>query len=298
MLCAPILAGHLPGQEGSIQARILDVGQGQAICLEGPQGRRTLMDGGGSWNPDFDLGRFALSPALTYRDRPKVETVVLSHPDFDHLRGLFFILRHYEVDRFLFNGQWPKGQDGTTLRRILKARDIQILTVQAGDRLRIGEQLFLEVLHPASGFELSQDNDMSLVLRAVHKGRGLVLVPGDIESRGITSLLDSGRELHADLLVVPHHGSRGSLSPRLYARVDPELAVVSCGFLNIFRFPHTQVGMALTRAGVPLERTSRSGEIQVTWDGEEPHISSFRTRLDPKVWGPSRDGARTGSETE
>ena len=284
MLCVSWLYAQEGGYKGRVQARILDVGQGQAVCLEDPQGHRTLVDGGGSWNPDFDLGRFALSPALTYRDWPKVETVVLTHPDFDHLRGLFFILKHYAVDRFLFNGQWPQGEEGRKLRRILKARDIQVVEVEAGDRLSIGNELILEVLHPASGMDIFQDNDRSLVLRAVHRGRGLVLVPGDIEDQGIKALLKTQQDMQADLLIVPHHGSRGSLSPKLYARVDPELAVVSCGFLNIFRFPHSQVAQALTQTGVRLERTSRSGEVRVQWDLEDKGISSLQTRLDPTIW--------------
>jgi competence protein ComEC len=279
ILFTPLALDHAPWKGDTVQVRILDVGQGQAVYLEGPEGRRTLIDGGGSWNPDFDIGRFAVSPALTYRARPRMETVILSHCDFDHLRGLFFILRYYDVNRFLFNGEWPRGQDGRKLRRILKQQNIQVQAVQAGDRLKAGSGLYLDVLHPGPDFESEKSNDMSLVLKLSSQGHGLALLPGDLENRGIAALKASEHNLQADLLVVPHHGSRGSLSPELYARVDPELAAISCGFLNIFRFPHKGVRDALSQAKVPVYCTSRSGEIQITWDSNNMRIKSVRTRL-------------------
>lgn len=279
MLFAPWALAHAPWQEKTLKVRILDVGQGQAVYLEGPKGRRTLIDGGGSWNPDFDIGRFAVSPALTYRARPRMETVILSHCDFDHLRGLFFILRYYAVERFVFNGEWPKGQDGQKLQQILEQQKIQVQALQAGDRLDVGSDLYLEVLHPDPGFESEKSNDMSLVLRLCSRGQGLALIPGDIEATGIAALLEPKQDLRADLLLLPHHGSRGSLSPELYARVDPELAAISCGFLNIFRFPHKEVQKALSQAKVPVYCTSRSGEIQIIWDINSMGIKSVRTRL-------------------
>jgi competence protein ComEC len=105
-------------------------------------------------------------------------------------------------------------------------------------------------------------------------------------------LLEAGEELRADLLLVPHHGSRGSLSPALYEQVDPELAVVSSGFLNIFRFPHRQVQKALDQAGVPVYCTSDSGEVQVAWDLDSMEIRSLRTRLGIK---DTLDGRRRGT---
>ncbi|MFO7878134.1 MAG: DNA internalization-related competence protein ComEC/Rec2 [Desulfovermiculus sp.] len=279
MLLAPWAFANAPWQGDTLEVRILDVGQGQAVYLEGPEGRRTLIDGGGSWNPDFDIGRFAVSPALTYRSLPRVETVVLSHSDFDHLRGLFFILRYYDVKRFIFNGEWPKGQDGRKLQQILEQQKIQVQAVQCGDRLEVGSDLFLDVLHPDPGFETEKSNDMSLVLKLCSQGHGLVLIPGDLETRGLAALKACEHNLQADLLVVPHHGSRGSLSPELYARVDPELAVVSCGFLNIFHFPHSEVQEALIQARVPIYCTSRNGEIQITWDMDSMSIKLVRTRL-------------------
>jgi competence protein ComEC len=279
MIAVPWLTAGSPDQGGAVRLRVLDVGQGQAVCLKSPEGERVLIDGGGSWNPDFDLGRYALSPALTYRALPRVDTVVLTHPDFDHLRGLFYILRHYHVGRFVFNGQWPTGEDRRTLEEIISRKEFGLHKARAGDRLQIGDDLNLEVLHPGRISAETEDNDASLVLRVCHQGKGLALIPGDIEQPGIADLLDSGRDMRADVLVVPHHGSRGSLSQELYQRVDPEIAVASCGFLNIFHFPHPEVGQALGRAGVPLYSTSRAGEVRVEWDPRSLEIGSVRTRL-------------------
>jgi len=280
LLVGPWLAGNVIWRGETFQIQVLDVGQGQAVCLQGPSGERTLIDGGGSWNPDFDLGRFALSPALTYRAFPHLETVVLSHPDFDHLRGLFYILRHFRVKRFVYNGQWPSGQDGQILEQLIQSRDIPIRKVQAGDRIKIGAGLWIDVLHPDQHFQADNDNDASLVLWIRHRGHGLALIPGDIATEGIAALVESGKNMQADLLLVPHHGSRGSLAPEFYDLVDPQLAVVSCGFLNIFRFPHKSVEKAFQKSNIPLYCTSRKGEIQVRWDFGTMDIASVQTRLD------------------
>ena len=277
MLALPRAAGIF-AQGGQIGLRLLDVGQGQAALITTPQNKRLLIDGGGSWNPDFDLGRFAVSPALTWGKPPRLDMVVLSHGDFDHLRGLFYLLEHFEVGSFAFNGYWPTGRDGKRLRRILEERDIPYQTLSAGERIPLGPKVSLEVLHPEAGRLFSENNNRSLTLRLVAQGRGLALLPGDLENAGIERLLDSGAELQSQVLVIPHHGSRSSLSPELYDRVQPECALVSCGFLNVFRFPHDSVLDELQDREIPLWSTSRHGAIMVEWnrDGEGRRVIPYR----------------------
>jgi competence protein ComEC len=265
LVFAPVVMREVHLARNEVCLRLIDVGQGQSVLIETPGGRRILIDGGGSWNRDFDLGRFILSPYLTWNRRPSIATVVLSHPDFDHMRGLYYILDHYKVGSFVFNGVWPEGWDKQQLQTILGNENIPVVVWKAGERVDLGQGLTLEVVHPPRGYVAVKDNDASLVLRLIYQGHGLALIPGDIEMPGVKACLSKGSLLEADILVLPHHGSRSSLSAALYRRVDPKIVLASCKFLNYFRFPHKSVQNTLNELDIPLITTARHGLISVTW---------------------------------
>jgi competence protein ComEC len=278
---ALMLLPHLTREVRALQDRaavsLIDVGQGQAVLVETPTGGRTLIDGGGSWNRDFDVGRFALAPALTRGEPPRLDSVVLSHQDFDHLRGLYYVLRHFAVDRFYYNGLWPTGWDGATLRSILRERGIPACSLHKGDRLRLGRGYALRVLHPEDPGRWRRFNNGSLCLRLERCGKGLALIPGDLQIRGLKEVIGGGQPLRADALIVPHHGSRTSCEEAFYSRVDPYVAVASCGFLNHFRFPHREVKRVLEAKRIPLYSTSEHGLVRLSWSagGKALRISPF-----------------------
>ncbi len=272
LLCAFVLISY-PSVKREISAlraqaglQVIDVGQGQSVCMDFPRGKRILVDGGGSWNKGFDLGKFALAPALTYNRAPRLEKVVLTHSDFDHLRGLFYILQNFAVKEFVYNGDWPQGWDKRQLQSALQESAAKRKVVSSGREIVLGQGVELQVLHPERVSDLKQDNNRSLVLRLTHKGRGLALLPGDLEEVGISRLLSRDLSLQAEVLLVPHHGSKKSLSQRLYSRVEPEIGIVSCGYLNYFRLPHKEVLKALKSREIPVYLTSRQGGVRVVWD--------------------------------
>jgi competence protein ComEC len=266
LLLAPSLMREASLVRNQAGLQLLDVGQGQAACLSLPDGRRILIDGGGSWNREFDMGRFVLSPALTVNRAPELDRAVLSHPDYDHMRGLYYLLDRFSVHGFASNGLRPAGWDGRTLHRCLRQGDIPARILKAGDRLDLGRGLALEVLHPEATSEWGKVNNTSLALRLTSRGRGLVLIPGDLEIEGLRALLESGADLDAQALVVPHHGSRTSYCPELYRAVDPDVALVSCKYLSFFGFPHAKVAGELAQQGVPVLTTAAEGQIRVDWD--------------------------------
>ncbi len=265
LLCAPSVTREIDSASQKIGLDLIDVGQGQSVLVKIPGGRRVLIDGGGSWNKDFDLGRYILSPYLTWSRSPKIDIVVLTHPDFDHLRGLYFVLDHYQVGQFVFNGHWPEGWDRQNLKRILSEQKIPVRIWQEGDVVNLGQELKLEVVHPAKDYRSKRDNDASLVLRLVYREEGLAILPGDIEISGIRACLADEKPLEADVLVLPHHGSDSSLSLDFYRQVDPKLALASCKRLNYFRFPDKSVENALKKLSIPLKTTARHGLISIKW---------------------------------
>lgn len=263
---------------GDVRLRALDVGQSQAILVELPSGTRIMVDGGGSWNKAFDIGRAVVTPTLTYNHWPSLDYAIMSHPDTDHFRGLVHPLKYLDVGLFAYNGRWPDGDEGTELKDILSTRGIARRTLSAGDRVELEQGYAFEVLAPEGPYSHKGSNDSSLVLRLVRGDDGLVLFPGDIEEDGLAALLATSSDLSADVLVLPHHGSKTSLSDELYRRVSPKLAIACAGFINYLRFPNTSIRQACRTHGFPIYVTGERGQVRVTWkDGRnEPAVQAGR----------------------
>jgi competence protein ComEC len=269
LVLAQPLARELPVKARALSLLLLDTGQSQSILIESPRGKRVLVDGGGTWSTSFDIGRAVTSPVVTWKHPPKLDLMVMSHPDYDHSRGLVFPLRHFQVAAFAGNGRWPGGGSGAALREALAASRAEVQVWKAGMTRELEAGLHIETLHPPAGYNPDEDNDASLVLRLVWRGRGMALIPGDVEAPGLERLLASERELSARLLVLPHHGSSGSLSGEFYDRVAPRTAAACAGYMNYLGFPQPEVRRELARRSVPLHVTGERGALGFTWSSPD-----------------------------
>ena len=298
--------------EPKISLRVLDVGQGQAVLLEWPYGGRAMVDGGGLFSDRFDVGRDLVSLVLTANNLPRLDFIAVTHPDRDHLKGLLFIAANYAmkaaytaplegIDTPQHGSPRPLSEAFTA---ILASRGIPRHTLGAGNVLPLADGLALEVLAPAPGVTPS-GND-GLVFRLVLNGHGLALLPGDAEAPYLRALLRSGADLSADVLVLPHHGSAGSLVPALYDAESPKLAIASAGAYNPYRLPSRKVRDALEWRDIPLHITGNEGEIAVHWDLKKnagkknilqegfpppsPHLSQYVQPM-----GRAREGSPAGN---
>ena len=275
-VCAPVPAprrGHGFGQQGRGPA----VASGRRAGAGGghrPAGRTPLAGGRGRRvSSHFDLGEAVVGPALTWGRPPRLDGVFMSHPDVDHSHGLPFILSRFRVGTFYTNGMLPRGRNGERLRAALADRPAPVV-LHEGQRIGLGDGVSLEVLHPGEAFRSNRANESSLVLRLVRSGTGLALLPGDVEAAGLQALLASGRDLTAEILVLPHHGSRTSFSPAFYRAVSPQAALCSDGYLNRYGFPHREV---VRGVGADVFTTSNRGLITVVWNGKDSFfVYSFR----------------------
>lgn len=275
-----LLGGHAPYLLDDIHARlerrvtlsILDVGQGQALLVSYPGGR-VLVDGGGSSSPFFDVGRNILAPALTDGCLPRLDAVFVSHNDMDHIRGLCWIMEHFTVGALYWSQisaeRADKG-DARKLHELALARGIPERTVKAGDEILLSRGVCLDVLAPEgmdpvpTEKELS-DNDSSLVLRLVREGQGLAILCGDLSTPALRSLASGGRDLRAEVLVLPHHGAASGFQKSFYDAVDPEMAVASAGAFNRYNFPSKKVQEEMARRSLPLLSTSEMGALEFRW---------------------------------
>lgn len=283
MLISPPLWAFAAGMRDHVTVTMLDVGQGQAVLAEwgGTRPGRLLVDGGGFASPFFDVGKAVVAPALTDNAPPRLDAVIASHPDTDHLGGLLFILERFSVGRYFGNGMDAKPSLEARERAALRDRGLNRITLRAGDALALAPDLVLEAVWPEAGArnagqkkgpEQAGGNDQSLMLRLIWKGKPLALLCGDAEKQSLEALLRRGADLAAPVLVLPHHGSAGSLAPGFYEAVNPQIALASCGFGNRWGFPAPEVRHALKERGIPLLSTAFSGQIRVEWNAPD----SFR----------------------
>lgn len=247
--------------EGTATLTALDVGQGDAILLTTPDGN-VLVDGGGSFDAGVDVGRLRLLPRLSRRGAVALEAAILTHSDPDHGEGLATALAVLPVKRFALPEGTPRN---ATLARVLGAaarRGLVADRVRAGDSIRAAGLVF-RVLHPGDErFRHGRANNGSLVLATNVAGRR-VLLTGDAEAPAERDLLARGGALRADVLKVPHHGSRTSSTEELLDAVSPRVAVLSAGWRNAFGHPHEVVTARYARRRVRLFRTDLQGDVEL-----------------------------------
>jgi len=245
----------------NVEITFLDVGQGDAAVVQGPGGFVAVIDGGGLQG-HFDTGGRIVGPFLRRKGISKIDLMILSHPHPDHMSGLFHLLERFDVDRL-----WvvSEPQDAQAERLAAHAGALGARPEQP-KRLEIGG-LVIQPTGPwldgsigaAPGLSV---NDNSLSLRLSFAGRSLFFA-GDLEGNGEFELVMSGHEIRADVLKVPHHGSRTSSSSELLHAVAPSVAVASLGVRNRFGFPHESVLARYRDLGIELLRTDQCGAVTI-----------------------------------
>jgi competence protein ComEC len=268
LVVAVLVAGSVVAARPTASPRvsILDVGQGDAILVEGSHGGRLLVDGG----PDPDRLLIALDRRIPPWDR-RIDAVILSHPHEDHVAGLALLLERYHVDRVFEPGMRGPGPGYAAWVRELAGPGRPIrLGLAAGDRLAVDE-IGMRVLWPIRGQvpAVPPDggtgiNNVSVVLLGQVGARRFLLM-GDVEEGIDPSLLTDGLP-HVDLLKVAHHGSRTATTQAFVDAVRPAVAVASAGAGNPYGHPARATLDRLAAAGARVLRTDRDGSVVVGFD--------------------------------
>jgi competence protein ComEC len=271
---AVIWWGVLTPESDRLRVTVLDVGQGDAILIETPHGHRLLVDGG----PSGEALMQALGEALPADDR-RIDLVVLTHAQDDHVTGLVEFLRRYEVRQVL---EGPlSGETGAyaAWRKAVEEEGSVRHRVASGQHIELGGA-YVEVLAPDGLVAGGDLNENSVVLRLVY-GDVSFLLTGDLGEDGERVLIDSGFDLGSTVLKVGHHGSDGSTTTPFLEAVAPAVAVVSAGEDN--PFGHPAPGLRLRLGDTPLFRTDRNGSVRFETDGRSvwvrPEHGTFSTSV-------------------
>jgi competence protein ComEC len=208
--------------------------------------------------------------------------MAITHPEANHARGLVSVLQLFPTQYLLTNGSPMAAPYFEDLTRASKRWGTQQQTAVDGRRDWQWERLRLTVLAPPSRATQGQtvwvpptENDRSLVLRLQY-GTVRLLLTGDIQHFTERWLLAHGADLQADILQVPHHGSKTSTLPAFLQHVRPQVAIISAGAGNPYGHPHARVLSALAKQHVPVFRTDQHGAITITSDGTHFQVTPFR----------------------
>jgi len=273
---------------GDLKVTFISVGQGESALVEFDQGSTMLIDGGGFYNSGFDTGERIVAPLLWRKKISRLDYMVLSHPQRDHMGGLRFLAEAFRPREFWWNGDGELNGGGGLgrLGASLAAVGAEIKTPHDLSSGRMIDGATVRVLHPlAPGFE---GNDASLVLMLAYADVNL-LFTGDIGQAAETVL--ERRLPRADVLKVAHHGSRYSTGAGFLGAAAPSVAVISAGRANPFGFPNAQTLDRLTRAGARVFRTDLDGAVTVTTDGRTIEVQSGLAGQ-PALLAPLETGAR------
>ena len=204
-----------------------------------------------------------------------LDAVVLTHPHLDHGGGMAQVLRHFPTAQVYF-ADIPESLTSTAkwFTRILDAIEetgSALTILKEGDTIEMGTTGGkLEVLHSGNGSDL---NNCSLVLRMTY-GATKVLLTADIEREAEARLVASGKTIQADILKVPHHGSRSSSTRDFLQQVQPKVAVISCGEDNEYGYPKPDVLQRLEEVGAAIYRTDTQGHVTVLLNGDTYEIKT------------------------
>lgn len=267
---------------GTLSITALDVGQGDALFIQFPDGRTALVDGGGFPTGAPDTAERVLLPFLRARGVLHLDLLVISHAHPDHILGLLGVAQQLPVRQLWFPdaGGAPGERLPGTLTNLIRRVQARGGTAFPSSGLCARPQAFggteIDVLSPCipstPPFEL---NDGSLVLRVRFKQRAALLT-GDIEQRAEAQLLATrAQDLRADLLKVAHHGSATSSAPAFVQAVEPTVAFISSGVRNRFGHPRPDTLETLDAQRVATLRTDRQGALSWVTDGQTYAVHSY-----------------------
>jgi len=279
-LCAAVLAWLRLAPAARIEPGpprlvALDVGQGDALLVQGRRGS-LLVDAGGALPGRWDAGRAVVLPALRALGLRRLDVLVVSHADLDHRGGAPALIDHLEVGELWLPAAAADEPELRALARRARVRGTRVALRAAGEpRLEVGD-LSVRVLWPGRS-AVGPRNERSLVL-SVEVDGARILLTGDAGFETERALLRAGERLTADVLKVGHHGSAGSSGARFLAAVGPRIALVSARCPAGSGLPSPSTLRRLATSGAELGWTGRDGALLV---GLGRHPQLLRQRAHP-----------------
>ncbi len=266
----PPIAQITPTAQSGLSVVVLDVGQGDSLLIRSPAGKTMLIDAGDGKR----VAESVILPELRKLGVSRLDYLLLTHPDQDHVGGMPTVLNALPADTAVLSGQVSTNSAYRDWLSLIQRGKVRAVKASRGTMLDMGEGVSVEVLNPPDKL-FEQDNENSLILRLVYGQIGFLLM-GDAEREAIAAMLDADLNLKSTVLKVGHHGSSNATNSALLGAVDPRYALISVGADNRFGHPHRETLDLLSERGVKVYRTDQRGTITVQTDGESVTVSTTK----------------------
>lgn len=286
-LLALLILGYQPDYKPGVgYIQFIDVGQGDCALITTPGGSHILVDGGGTvsfrkpqeaWRDrrvPFEVGAKTVVPLLKKRGVHRLDAIILTHGDQDHIGGLQAIVDQFPVAALVTNGSLAESATMTKLMETALSKEIPIYAAYRGMRLTPDARTTLEFLSPPADWDspeagipyVKNQNRRSVVFRLRLDGKSFMFT-GDMDVAAERELLKNEEQVvgeePVDVLKVAHHGSKTSTSAEWLQEIRPAASVISVGATNTYGHPNGDVLKRLTEGGGAVYRTDEMGEVQM-----------------------------------
>ncbi|MBX7174313.1 MAG: ComEC/Rec2 family competence protein [Pyrinomonadaceae bacterium] len=282
-----------PNPDGKLHVDFLDVGQGDSALVTMPTGETLLIDGGGKMNfnkvyvqredeepelfePDVqNIGETVVSNFLWERGYSKIDFLLATHADTDHIQGLTDVARNFSINSAIVARTPFQDEDFADFYKVLERKNVPLTILKRGDVFNFGGAK-IEVLSPNSTENLDSkwENNESIVLRIIY-GETSFLLTGDAEKEAENAMLQTPESLKANVVKAGHHGSRTSSTQNFIAATKAKLTIISVGKESPFGHPHEEVVERWKNSGAKVMTTGENGTISIISDGKSLRIENY-----------------------
>ncbi len=277
LLAVPLLLICIRVHTG-LQVTMLDVGQGDGIFIRSADGTTFLMDGGSTGVSS--VGTYRILPYLKYEGVGRLDYLMISHMDSDHISGIEELLADsttsggIDIGTAVLPGINEKDEAYEEMEALLTEAGVEILYMKTGDVLA-SEEFSLTCLWPSPSAHSDDRNELSLVLLAEYRDFDMLLT-GDIGEETEGALLEAGLLSSVEVLKTAHHGSRYSTSAEFLEAVQPTVSLISCSAANTYGHPSEETLARLEAIGSTVFITKDCGAISVRTDGKRVRVRKYR----------------------
>lgn len=255
---------NTPVVEGELKVSYIDVGQGDATLISKGE-FHMLIDAGKN-----EVGE-SIVAYLKKENIHKLDLLVGTHPDSDHIGGMDDVLRNFDVSTVYLPATQKATKTYGQVEQVLQEKHQKMEMPEIGKTYTYDENVMLRFLGPLKKYKDANDN--SLVVQLAY-GKNRFLFMGDAEETAEQDILRQGNDLECDVLKVGHHGSYTATSHEFLKGTDPVYGVISCGENNSYGHPHGEIISRLEEEDVQIYRTDRMGTIVATSDGKKVSMTT------------------------
>lgn len=250
--------------DGFLHVYFLNIGQGDAIFMRTPSGVNILVDGG----PDKKI-LSELKDVLPFFDA-KIDYLISTHPDKDHIEGLIYVLKKYKVGRVLWNGDYKTNYLTSAFFQAARDKNIMPQAAAADGDIALEDGVLIDIIFPfRQNFSTQENTNANSVVANIIYGDNEILLTGDADNELEEKLLEAKSRISADILKVGHHGSKFSTGEDFLNAVTPEYGVIQVGKDNKYGHPDSSVLKKLKERNSKIFRNDLNGRIEFIFSEEE-----------------------------